>query len=298
MLFDLRGGNKIFAIANVNNLGVAASPEDGLVTVKHGDYDLDGNVLDDMFTMPISAVIDEVGALMFVNDAADAPIPDTREAECGEGILYCVTIPETTETGSGVLPYFVMGDEPANTGVPSTFPAESITGVIGGDSASLFGVNNATMAITYEGPTGDLVAGVDHIIRLTASGDTGLANRLIVGMAKITIADVDSPPEGVPGMLPVTLYENVKETNGVGDDDNALLDGLVADESEVHDFAGVGADPEGRSLTYDTDADGFDFDGSKLVTDIAIGDIVSDGGDNPNTTEVETDADWPSGTPD
>ena len=288
--FELSGSNKVIVKAGTNNLDTTGSPHAGTVTISHGDYDLDGNATNNSFTMGISAVIDDVTALSFVeSDGTTAVTP-----EGDNNIIYSVTIPETTAPGTGVLPYFVTGNEPVNTGVTPNIPAEAISGVIGGASANLFRVNNATMAIEYAGPANGLTAGDDHTLRLTASGDTGLINRLIVGMVQITIADVDSPPMNVPATLDVTIDENESDA------------GLVEDNTEVRDFAGVGSDPEGRDLTYSTEATGFDFDGTKLMINLpgntTVDPVVPSGivditrGDNP-ATDDETETNWPTGAP-
>ena len=290
--YEIVGGNKIEVSSAVNNL--AAATYNATITVDGGDFDLDED--DETFELEIGAVVGGEASLTFDNNnnSADTLLADFPD---DDGIHYTVTIPETTPPGTGVLPYFVNGAATVSTDpAPNDIPAEQVTGVIGGSSANLFRVNNSTMAIEYDGPAGGLTAGVEHTLRLTASGDTGLANRLIVGMVKIIVADVDRPPTGVPETLPTTL------------DEDEPGDGLVKDNTQVYDFADVGEDPEGRALTYSTDALGFDFDGTKLMVnlpgDTAVSPAVPSGivdiiraGDNPATTDV-TESDWPSGTPD
>ena len=284
--FEMSGSSKVVVRAGANALG-ATGPHTGTIKIAHGDFDLDGDDENDFFNVEVEASTVAVVALSFTatrgevaNEAGTVGDPDE------DGIHYQVIIPETTASGTGVLPYTVSGDAVAvdNTGEDNDLLAEAITGVIGGTNASLFRVNNSTMAIEYAGATGGLTAGDEYVLRLTASGDTGLANRLIVGMAKIIVADVDSPPVA-PSALSVILNENDPDEGG-----------LVKDDKEVMDFAGVGSDPEGRTLTYDTEATGFDFDGTKLMTMGPIPDtIVVRSNDNPNTDAVETDANWPTG---
>lgn len=275
-------GNKIEVRSAVNNL--AAGTYNANITIDGGDFDLDTDR--ETFTIAIDAEVAAVTPLSFDNDSDLTTAPTDFPGD--DGIHYSVTIPETTAPGTGVLAYYVRGAAAADT--TNNIPAESITGVIGGDHDDLFRVNNETMAIEYSG--GGLTAGQDYVLRLTASGDTGLANRLIVGMAKISVADVDNPPTGVPSNLEVTLTENVQDTAG-----------LVSDNTEVHDFAGVGSDPEGRDLTYSTAATGFDFDGTKLMVNMpgdatttpatpsGIRDVTR--GDNTATTTV-VETDWPT----
>ena len=270
--YKVVGGNEIEVMSAINNLG--ASTYDGTITVNGGNYDLDS--ADETFTLDIDVVVRVAQALAFTNAKSEVLEPD-------DGIYYSVTIPETTAPGTGVLAYYVKGALPAVPGSENVkgILAEQITGTIGGSSSSLFRVNNSTMAIEYAG--GGLTAGDVHTLRLTASGDTGLANRLIVGKAKITIADVDQGPTDVPRTLPAVILN-----------ENDSGDGLVTDETEVKDFAGVGNDPEGRALTYSTDATGFEFVGTKLMTSAAIPD--SRRGDNIDTTDAIED-NWPLDPP-
>ena len=251
----------------------------GTITITHDDIDLDDD--EETFTIALDVDIANVDSLVFSDDAA-AAAAGTAQAARTDAMPYHyeVTIPENTPKGTGILPYFV-GNAASEVAGNQGIPEEKISGVIGGASANLFRVNNETMAIEYAGETGALVGGVEHILRLTASGDTGLASRQIVGMARITVADVDEAPT-TPEEIPVTLLEN---------EDGA---GLVADKTVVHDFAGVGTDPEGRTLEYTTTASGFDFDGTKLIVAGAIGDITRE--DNPATLDV-TETDWPTGAP-
>ena len=292
--FELSGGNKVLLRADTNN--VAATAYAGMISIDRGDHDLNGMDTDNAINIPISANVNAALPLA-ITDGTDAITTSPH---------YEVTIPETTAPGTGVLAYYVSGASGPITGdiggtvdVPEV-PAEKITGVIGGDSASLFRVNNDTMAIEYAGPANGLTAGDELILRLTASGDRGLANRLIVGMVEITIADVDSPPMDVPEILSVNLVEN--NTGEVDADGTTLPDALVTiedddgDEMEVlvMDFAGVGNDPEGRTLSFRVAAGttDFKFEGTKLLVAEAIGAVGR--GDNPATTgATETETDWP-----
>ena len=281
-------GSKVVVRAGVNNLS-DTDDDQATIAIARGDFDLDGTD-DNTIDVTITAGLSPAMTLAFGTGATTAFTDAALTANAERGYEYSVTIPETTVPGTGVLPYFVanrLGSDTANN-----IDAEQITGVIGGSSANLFRVNNSTMAIEYDGPAGGLTAGIEHTLRLTASGDTGLANRLIVGTAKIIVADVDRPPRDVPETLPTTL------------DENEPGDGLVKDNTEVYDFDGVGEDPEGRTLTYSTDADGFDFDGTKLMvnlpgdTDAVVPSGIADitRSDNLATTDV-TETDWPSAAP-
>ena len=155
--------------------------------------------------------------------------------------------------------------------------------MLGGETANLFRLNNDTMAIEYAGPADGLVAGEDHILRITASGDRGLANRLIVGMVKITVADVDSAPSE-PADQAKAIYE---------DDDEA---GFVKDDALVMDLTDLSVDPEGLGIEYEVvGTDDFDVDDDNMLrVKGAIGDIVTRGNNDDTEDVVETD--WPTGT--
>ena len=292
--FVLEGSDEVRLRADSNSIQTTRN-YDAIITIDRGDFDLNDSAdAVNTFTIPISADVDLADGLTFTTEQLDDD--DTlgvdNTATAVEGINYSVTIPESAAPGTGVLHYFVHGALPVVDGDAGAsddhfndIDVEEITGVIGGASAHLFRVNNETMAIEYSGPAGGLSADDDpHVLRITASGDKGLANRLIVGMVKITVADVDSAPAN-PGPQTATLLENEEDA------------GLVKNDSLVKDLAGLTSDPEGLDLTYEVvGASDFDFDGSKLMTAAAILDtIISRSPDNPNTVEVETDADWPTG---
>lgn len=262
-------GNEIEVRSAVNNL--AAGTYNATITVNGGDFDLDDE--DETFELEIDAVVAAVDSLTFDDDNDSANTLPATGFPDDDGIHYTVTIPETTATDTGVLPYYVRGGADAVDGTEdiNDIAAEQITGTIGGTSSHLFSVNNTTMAITYIGPTGGLTAGQEHLLRLTASGDTGLANRLIVGMAKITVADVDTPPSN-PGAQVAEIVENdVSETGLV-----KIKDGTDDIEVLVKDFDGIASDDETASnnlkfrVATTPATEDFKFDGTKLLVNAAI----------------------------
>ena len=298
--FELDGGNKVIVKAGVNNPTVDDDTAyAGVITIDRGNFDLDDTAdAVNTFTIPISADVDPADGLTFTTEqfGDDDTLGVGNTATAVEGINYSVTIPESTAPGTGVLPYFVHGALGVVDGDgDQTFndiDAEEITGVTGGASAHLFRVNNETMAIEYSGPVGGLSADDDpHVVRLTASGDRGLANRLIVGMVKITVADVDEAPSN-PGPQSAEIVENDPNDAGLvrikdGEDDIEVL---------VKDFAGISTDPEGRDLIFDVSTDDFEFvNGTKLVVAKDIEDTGRDG-DNPATAD-DLEENWPDDPP-
>ena len=304
--FELVGTDKVVLEAGVNN---PTGTHQATVRITRGDFALDDDLETDdddaaanSIDVPIEAALALVFPLQFVSvESAAIDMAPLDTGAAGTGFItinddnpyhYEVTIPETALPGSGVLPYHVRGaKEPVVAGNTPAISGEKVTGVIGGTSAHLFRVNNDTMAIEYAGPADGLVAGEDHILRITASGDRGLANRLIVGMAKITIADVDSPPSK-PEPQAAEISEN---DTGMGlvrikDSDDEDIEVLVMD------FDGISTDPEGRALRYTVSTDDFKFvEVTKLVVADEIGDSEKTG-DNPATTDVQED-NWPSSPP-
>ena len=291
--FELSGGNKVLLRADTNNVPIA--PYAGMISIDRGDHDLNGNATDNAIEIDISANVVLADPLTF-RSAADGVITSTE----ADPYHYEVTIPESAAPGTGVLAYYVNGESDAIEGngneADPEVPAEKVTGVIGGASANLFRVNNETMAIEYVGPADGLSANDDaHILRLTASGDRGLANRLIVGMVKITVADVDSAPSN-PGPQTAEILENDPGADGLvrvmdGDDDIELV---------VKEFAGLSSDDEITTLTYTVSSTDFKFvdgveTGSKLVAAEPILDSAK-AGDNPATPDV-TETDWPTSAP-
>ena len=283
--YEVVDDNKIEVRSAVNNL--SAATYNAVITVNGGDFDLDED--DETFEIEIDAVVAGVSPLSFDNDSDTTNTVPEMGFPDDDGIHYTVTIPETAAPGTGVLAYYVRGGAgPVDGGTVeiNDIAAEQITGVIGGSSANLFRVNNSTMAIEYSGPAGGLTAGDEHVLRLTASGDTGLANRLIVGMVKITVADVDSPPSD-PDDQERTIEE---DDTGVG---------FVEDNASVMDLTGLSADPEGLGIEYEVvGTEDFDIDEDNILrVNGAIDDIV-ERGDNPDTDEDESNDDvaWPTGT--
>ena len=296
--YEVVDGNKIEVRSAVNNLTAAPTTYNAVITVNGGDFDLDDD--DEIFTIEIDTIVNGANPLTFTNveltgSAATEPLGEASDARItlgeDDGIHYSVTIPETTASGTGVLAYFVHGALAAVNDLSEAnddIDAEQITGTIGGDYAHLYSVNNDTMAITYTGPAGGLTAGDEHTLRLTASGDTGLANRLIVGMAKITVADVDSPPSK-PADQAEIIYE---------DDDGA---GFVKDDALVMNLTDLSTDPEGLGIDYvvvgteNFDVD--DDDNLRVNAATGIGNIFELGEDDPDTADVD-ETDWPTGTTD
>ena len=293
--FHLVGTNMVQVKANANNLTEDNDNSTQTITIKHNvDHDLDGSTTDSRFTNGgLSLTVDiALAASLTLGPATTGLTSDETDA----GIHYKQTIPETIAPDTGVLSYSVtntlatVGESGENE---RAIPAERVSGLLSGSGSDLFRViNNGTEGVVeYAGPANGLEGkgGTEYVMNLTISGSTGIAGRHILTKVKVVVADVDSPPT-VPATLEVDLYENAEG------------DGLVDDNTEVFDFKDTGSDPEGRALTFSTDAAGFDFDGTKLMVNMPAGadnnppsgilDITATG-DNP-ATDDETEDNWPS----
>ena len=294
--FELKD-NKIVVKAQTNADG--DSTLTGSINVKFSyDHDLDGSTTDGsigLTTAVFPQIVADVDPVpTFGTDPSDQGLEFIPTAGSNAPIAvtsdnphhYKRTIPETTPKGTGVLAYHVGGGVTAVTQAP-THPAEDISGIISGPHADKFAVNDTTDAIEYVGETGALTAGEKYVLTLTANGSSGIAGRSIVGSVEITISAVNLPPT-VPANMSVTLNEDDKG----GKSTTPTVGGLVKNNAVVHDFAGIGSDPEGRTLTFSTTAAGFDFDGTKLMVDLPNGipDIAR--GDNGATANV-TETNWP-----
>ena len=315
--FELtESGDKVIVKSNDNalgDLGGTANTNNATVTISRPyyiDLGVTGTAARASFPIPIEANVEQEDALDWMGALAVDARPTATTTMDGISqlitIVYQATIPETLEEGGKVLAYDVSGkaDPVALRGGIGTenenvLAQEEVSGIIGNNPR--FRVNNATRSIEYTG-NGDLDAGAVYTLRLTASGDTGLANRYVVGYVQVTVADVDSKPTG-PNTASYTIAEKNK--------DNDPADGLIdagEDGVRVADLDGLVSDEE-TAIEYKNPVDGSVPDSAApfeirdktelyIKSNFNIGDITPAMVDDPATAEEEDeeDADPPDGS--
>ena len=134
------------------------------------------------------------------------------------------TIPQAMVAGT------LIGDFKVSGGIDG----EYLDGILTGDGSDMFAVNDENMTLSYRG--GSLAVGA-YNLKLTVSGDAGLANRTSISDVAITVTASNVAPS-----VPLTFAETVKE-----DETGA---GLVSAGTEIGN-AGAGVlSNDGDTLVY------------------------------------------------
>ena len=202
--------------------------------------------------------------LTYTNDAGDT-LTSTLEGtvtaraalkvESDEGTVK-FSVPQNVDAGTPIH-YFDVSDPLAG---------ESLDGIITGDDAAPFGVNDANMTI-YRKNGADLDVR-DYTFKLTVNGDAGLAARADRVDVTVTVT-ASNDKHVVSSPFAETIYENIKG------------DGLVSGGTSVGDASDlVTSNPDGDDLEYSLQGGSsalFDIGedtGEITVGDSGIGDDV------------------------
>ena len=178
----------------------------------------------------------------------------TERADLGVADSFTFTIPQN-----------VAPDTPIGSfDVTNALPNESLDGIITGDEASPFAVNDADMTI-YRKNGADLVVG-DYEFDLTVNGDAGLAARVVRADVIVRVSASNSG-HTVPATFAKTIAENLSEA------------GLVDGGTVVGDASDGVSNPDDDTLTYEIVQDDTPFvingaSGEVTVGDDGIGDTT------------------------
>lgn len=157
----------------------------------------------------------------------------------------------------------LVGDFTVSGGIPG----EYLDGILSGDGSDKFSVNDDDMTLEYRG--GGLDVGI-YNLKLTVSGDAGLANRTAIADVAITVTASNMAPTAPPAFT-ATVKEN--ETGA----------GLVSADTEIGNASDGVSSNDGDSLAYSlvgAAASVFAIDsgsGMIKVGENGIGDAADDG---------------------
>ncbi|MYC08377.1 MAG: cadherin repeat domain-containing protein [Chloroflexi bacterium] len=166
------------------------------------------------------------------------------------------TIPQGIAEGTHIGAFTVSGG----------ISGEYLDGILSGTGSDMFSVDDDDMTLSFQ--SGSLSVG-DYDLKLTVSGDAGLANRTTIADVTITVTASNMAPT-VPSAFTATLKE-----------ENLPDNGLISAGAEVGDASyGVSAN-DSDVLTYSLDSAGdavFDINsGNGMVTvEGAIADTAAD----------------------
>ena len=170
-------------------------------------YDPDAAVDDDDVTVNLTGGITERNALAF--DPADG--------------AYSFTIPQGISANTPIGAFVVTGD----------VDGEYLDGIVNGGP---FGVRDSDMTLVYSGSSALEVK--TYTLDLTVNGDAGMANRAIIGTAKVIVTASNQAPSA-PEIFAATIKEDAVDVGS-----------LVRAGTDVGDAsAGVSAN-DGDSLAY------------------------------------------------
>ena len=181
------------------------------------------------------------------------------------------TIPQGISDGTLIGAFNVSGDD---------IEDEYLDGILTGDGSGLFAVNDADMTLAYRG--GGLEVKT-YSLKLTVSGDAGLANRTSISDVAIIVTASNTAPE-VLGEFRETLPEDLKGA------------GLVSAETEVGDASALIKNDDNDKLTYELVGappdDLFVIDEDTGIVSVGAADIPdsadsADGTDVPYTFQIK-----------
>ena len=134
------------------------------------------------------------------------------------------------------IPQNVASDTPIGSfAVSGALDGESLDGIVTGDDASPFGVNDADMTIYRK--NGANLEVRDYEFDLTVNGDAGLANRVVRAGVTVRVT-ASNDKHDAPDTFAATIYENMTGA------------GLVSADTAVGDASEGVSNPDGDKLTY------------------------------------------------
>ena len=181
-----------------------------------------------------------------------------------------------------------------------TIAGEHLDGILSGDNAPPFGVDDSDMTIYRK--NGENLKVQDYVFDLTVNGDAGMANRAIRAKVKVVVT-ASNQGHTVPASFSADINENVKATADVIDDIATVnvdetAGGLVSAGTVVGDASGETTDDtsddvdpkDGDKLEYSLDAAGlkaFKIDSKTGMITVKDAGIKNTGG---GPTDTDDDA--------
>ena len=233
------GSNAFYLEVKNSNPGISGGADDISVNLTYVDAD------DMELITTLTGVINEQEALSFTN----AP--------------FVFTVPQNTGYGIPIGNFAVSGD----------VAGENLDGIISGDDAKKFSVNDDNMTILRK--NGELLDVRDYEFNLTVNGDAGIAGRVL--RADVTVR-VTASNDGhiAPAEFTETIPENMPGA------------GLVKATTEVGaPIESIVTNPDNDTLKYSIEGAGaapFDIDPDTGQITVGPDDIGDNGSDGENDT--------------